>query len=51
MGQALSLALIDHQVDRVQIAASVSVDQGETWKAAHVRAPGVNLPGDGTPRC
>src|SRR5581483_8010048 len=44
----LSLSLIDHQADRVQIAASVSLDQGATWKTAHVRVPGSNPPGDGT---
>jgi hypothetical protein len=44
----LSLSLIDHQADRVQLAASVSLDQGASWKTAHVRVPGSNPPGDGT---
>ena len=33
----LALAVVDHRADRVDLAASVSLDQGATWKPAHLR--------------
>src|SRR2546430_587499 len=35
----LALAVADHRADRVDLAASVSLDQGATWKPAHLRPP------------
>ena len=35
----LALAVVDHRADRVELAASVSLDQGATWKPAHLRPP------------
>ncbi len=36
----LALAVVDHRAEWVQIAASVSRDQGATWRPAHLRLPG-----------
>ncbi len=33
----LALAVVDHRADRVELAVSVSLDQGATWKSAHLR--------------
>ena len=39
----LALAVVDHRADRVELAASVSLDQGATWKPAHLRLPSGEL--------
>jgi len=35
----LALVVMDHRADRVELAATVSLDQGASWKPAHLRAP------------
>ena len=42
------VAVVDRRADRVQIAASVSVDQGATWRPAHLRLPSSDPAAGGT---
>jgi hypothetical protein len=35
----LAVAVVDHRADRVELTASVSLDQGATWKPARLRPP------------
>lgn len=41
----LALDIVDHRADRVDVAASVSLDQGATWKPAHLRPPSADIAG------